>query len=498
MSRANMIQKMGRESLLAFCISQSENFETPAHIRQIAEKLEAVERGEINRLMIFMPPRHGKSHLATENYPAWFLGRNPDKNVILASYGQNLANDFGRKVKNKIESPIYREIFSDVQLSKDSKSKSQFSLTTGGSYFAVGVGGAITGRGGDLIICDDLIKNSDEARSTTYQNSQREWYQTTLRTRLMPGGAIVLIMTRWSDKDIASWILENDDEGEWEVLSLPAISEDGKALWPERYPIDELHRLKKQLGSKNFSSLYQQQPSPDEGNVIKRNWIKYYRKVPEFIGRTVISVDTTFTDRPTSDNCAICVLGRSRSSENIYVLDFKVDKMNFVKALENIKKMKEKFPKATVVIEKSANGEALIETLRTNTSDVIGVSPKGSKVSRILNVAPSIEAGQVFFPSPDIRFDVSDQIEELVTFPDGKHDDFCDSLSQGILRLRSTFHEKFIDDLIKNYDEFGNPIDEKPKKLDIREQMWPDVDWKAEDNHEPRLDNGGQWDWIGF
>lgn len=151
-----------------------------------------------------MPPRHGKSHMASEMFPAWYMGKNPQKNVILASYGQSLANDFGRKVKNQIAGEVFQEVFDDIQLSQDSKSKSQFSLNTGGSYFAVGVGGSITGRGGDLIICDDLIKNSDDARSTTYQHSLREWYRTTLRTSLMPGGAIILIMTRWSDKDIAS------------------------------------------------------------------------------------------------------------------------------------------------------------------------------------------------------------------------------------------------------------------------------------------------------
>lgn len=482
MNREHLIARAGQESLLAYCIAQNDKFLTPKHIKQIAKKLEAIEQGDIKRLMIFTAPRHGKSHLGTEMFPSWYLGRNPTKNVILASYGQSLANDFGRRVKNQIDGPIYKEIFDDVQLSQDSKSKSHFSLTKGGSYYAVGVGGAITGRGGHLIICDDLIKNSEEARSTVYQNNLREWYQTTLRTRLMTDGAIVLIMTRWSEKDIASWIIENDTDGEWDILTLPAISDNGEALWPEKYPIEELNKLKKQLGTKNFNALYQQIPSPDEGNVIKRDWLRYYRKLPANIKNVVISVDTTFTDRPTSDNCAICVLGRSVNSESIYLIDFKVDKMNFMDALGNIQKMYKKYPQSTVIIEKSANGLALIETLKRFIPKVLGITPKGSKLTRILNVSPLFESGQIYFPHPEMRFDVSDVIEELVTFPDGKHDDFCDSLSQGILRLSTAPSEKMYSDLIDSLD--GPP---KPEK-DFRKWFWKDVDWDEQDAHDPYED----------
>lgn len=485
MSRESLVKRMGQESLLAYSIAQSDKFETPKHINLIAKKLEAVERGEIKRLCIFMPPRHGKSHMASEMFPAWYMGRNPQKNVILASYGQSLANDFGRKVKNQIAGEVFQEVFDDIQLSQDSKSKSQFSLNTGGSYFAVGVGGSITGRGGDLIICDDLIKNSDDARSTTYQHSLREWYRTTLRTRLMPGGAIILIMTRWSDKDIASWILENDKEGEWDVLSLPAISDDGEALWPEKFSLKDLETIKHEQGTLNFNAMYQQKPSPDEGNVIKRQWIRYYRTLPEPLDMMVISVDTTFTDRATSDNCAITVLGRKRSSQMIYLVDYHVDKMNFVAALNNIKNMHQKYPKATVVIENSANGRALIETLRIKMPNVVGVNPKGSKVSRILNIAPSFESGQIILPHPDIRFDIGDVVEELATFPSSKYDDTVDSISQGVLRLRYSSGERMLEDLLEKYDENGNPIGVTPVQNDIRKLMWPDHDWDLEDIKDP-------------
>lgn len=377
---------------------------------------------------------------------------------------------------------MYQEIFKEVELSKDSNSKSQFTLNQGGSYFAVGVGGAITGRGGDLILCDDVVKNADEARSSTYQNNLREWWGTTLYTRLMKDAAVVLVNTRWSDKDLASWILENDFNGEWEVLCLPAISDDGEALWPERYPLSALEVIKREAGTKNFNSLYQQRPSPEEGNVIKREWLKYYRKLPEKLDKIVISVDTSMQESASADNCAITVLARSRASQIVYLLDFHIAKMGFVSALNNIKKMHSKYPRSTIVIENTANGSALIETLKMTTPNVIGVNPKGSKVSRILNIAPSFEAGQIIFPHRDIKLEVENVIEELVTFPDAKHDDFCDSLSQGVLRLRASGAEMRLNQLIDEYDENGIPFTEKKPETDIRKIFWDHVDWDLEDS----------------
>ena len=488
MNRDELVKRLGQNKLIPFCISQESNFETPDHIRKISDLLEQVENGKIKRLIINMPPRHGKSYLATELFPAWYLGRNPTKNVISVSYNQDLANDFGRKVRNRIASDSYTPVFDEVALAQDSKSSSKFSLNQGGNYFAVGVGGPLTGRGADLMIMDDVIKNADEARSSTYQNKIIEWYQTTFRTRLMPDGAIILIMTRWTDRDLTNWIIENDKEQEWVHISLPAISNDNLALWPDRYPLDELERIKRELGTKNFNALYQQRPAPDEGNIIKREWIKHFETLPIQPDQVVISVDTTFSNNPTSDYCVLCVLARSRKSEDIYVLDVVRKKMGYVDAYNEIKKLSAKYPNSSILIEQSANGHSLIETLRPTTPNVIGIIPKGNKVSRIASIAPTFEAGQVHIISPKVNGQIEECIEELACFPDGKNDDFCDALSQGLLRLRSTARTKFFDQLIYDYDKVMSNIQNDSRPKDIREQMWPDHDWELEDSLTP-MDN---------
>lgn len=484
MSRDLMLQKMGHESLIPFCISQEENFQTPNHIKQIAALLEKVERGEIKNLMINMPPRHGKSFLATELFPSWYLGRNPNKNVILASYSQSLADDFGRKVRNRIDSPHYQEIFPEVRLAQDSKAASRFSTVQGGMYYSVGAGGALTGRGADIILIDDLIKNAEEARSVTFQKRHIDWYQTTLRTRLHPNGAIILVMTRWSDKDLASWILDNDKNGEWTVLSLPAISEDETALWPERYPIEELHRLQNEMGTKNFNALYQQKPSPDEGNIIKRDWLKFYEKMPEKMDNIVITVDTTFTNKPTSDYCAICVLGRNRKSQRLYLLDFARRRMSYIEAYNAIIEMYHKYNGSTIVIEESGNGYSLIETLQRVIPRVVGYNPRGSKESRISSMAPSFEAGQILFPSPKINSAINDCVEELVSYPDSRNDDFSDALAMAVNRLHTTRREMLFDELIENYDENFN-LKGTSQKQDIKRMIWSDHDWDAEEAKDP-------------
>lgn len=268
--------------LIAYSAYQWPGYRDAAHHRLIARKLEAVERGEIQRLMISMPPRHGKSMLASEFFPAWYLGRNPDHYVIAATYAQELADDFGRKVRNQIADPSFGSIFPGVGLKSDSTSSRRFHVTqpldsfsTGqnGAYFAVGVGGPLTGRGAHLLLIDDPVKNREEADSELIRKKTKDWYTSTAYTRLMPGGRVVIIQTRWHEDDLSGWQLaEHADEG-WEVLSLPAINDAGVALWPEQYDVPALERIRANLGPRDWSALYQQRPAPDSGDYFKAEWL---------------------------------------------------------------------------------------------------------------------------------------------------------------------------------------------------------------------------------
>lgn len=238
--------------------------------------LEAVERDEIDRLMIFMPPRHGKSELASRRFPARYLGKHPRRQIIAASYNSDLATDFGRDVRNIVGSPEYGEVFPGVGLRPDSKAADRMNTNHGGVYIAAGVGTASTGRGAHLGLIDDPFKDRADADSELQRERVWSWYRSTFFTRLMPGGAIVLIQTRWHEDDLAGRLLEQDgrieDGGEWHVLDLPAIGDDGKALWPEWYDLPALERIKRTIGPREWSALYMQRPQPDEGTFFQRDW----------------------------------------------------------------------------------------------------------------------------------------------------------------------------------------------------------------------------------
>lgn len=277
--------------LASYACYQWPGYKLAAHHRLIARHLEAVERGDIKRLMITMPPRHGKSMLASEFFPAWYIGRNPDHYVVTATYAQELADDFGRKVKNQIEDDSYKAIFPGVSLADDSKSAKRFHIdgntggyehSTGqrGAFYAVGVGGPLTGRGAHLLLIDDPVKNREDAESEVIRKKTKDWYTSTAYTRLMPGGRIVVIQTRWHEDDLAGWLQEEHKHEGWVVLDLPAINDDGEALWPEQYDIPALEQIKRALPPRDWSALYQQRPSPDTGDYFKREWIRQVDKLP--------------------------------------------------------------------------------------------------------------------------------------------------------------------------------------------------------------------------
>lgn len=229
--------------------------------------------------MIFMPPRHGKSELASKRFPAWCLGRQPRRQIIAASYNSDLANDFGRNVRNIVAEPEFGQVFPGVSLAPDSQAANRMNTNHRGTYVAAGVGTAVTGRGADIALIDDPFKDREEADSERRRELVWDWYRSTLFTRLMPGGAIVLIQTRWHEDDLAGRLLEHEG-GQWDILDLPAINDAGEALWPEWYPLAALERIKATVGPREWSALYQQKPQPDEGTYFKREWFKEWTELP--------------------------------------------------------------------------------------------------------------------------------------------------------------------------------------------------------------------------
>lgn len=274
-------RRSARASPLAFTQYTMPAYKAGDHLRLLSEKLIQVERGEIDRLMVCMPPRHGKSELSTRRFAAWYLGRNPTRQVITASYSADLAeNDFGRKVRNIIASPEFSNVFPAVSLARDSGAKDQFALNQGGIYVAAGVDGGITGKGADLAIIDDPIKGRQQAESAVVRDSVWDWYRSVLYTRLMPGGAVLLILTRWHPDDLAGRLIRAQKNGGdcWDVVDLPAFADSdddalgrriGEPLWPDRYPAPALRRIERTLGPREWAALYQQKPTEAEGNLFK-------------------------------------------------------------------------------------------------------------------------------------------------------------------------------------------------------------------------------------
>ena len=321
-----------KDSLASFCEYESGGlWQRAAHLDLLCDKLEAVERGEIKRLCVLMPPRHGKSEVVSRHFPAWYFGRNPDKEMIFASYNNTLARDMSRDARR-----IFRDAVSKLwglALSSESKAVESWQIEGHrGKFQSSGIGGAITGRGAAVAIVDDPEKGLDEAESPAYQRYKWNWYRSTLRTRLAPGGAIVIVATRWAKKDLVGKILDEAGKGgeRWEVIKLPAIAEEndllgravGEPLWPERFPLSELEAIKKSLGGRLWNGLYQQDPEEDvEGALWRREeMLDAYRvtKHPPLL-RVVVSVDPSGSGRPTADEVGIGVAGLGRDRHG-YVL----------------------------------------------------------------------------------------------------------------------------------------------------------------------------------
>lgn len=449
----------------------------------ICDKLEAVERGEIDRLMIFMPPRHGKSELASRRFPAWYIGRNPKKQIITASYGADLATDFGRDVRNIVSSPEYASIF-DTKLRDDSRAANRWNTQEGGSYVAVGVSGPIGGRGADIALIDDPFKDRQDADSEVIRERVWRWYQSTLYTRLMPGGAIIVIQTRWHEDDLSGRLLDRQDKGgdKWEVLDLPA-EDNGKALWPEWYPMEALNRIKAAIGPRDWSALFQQRPTPDEGVFFKREnfWrydiksmpaVRKYQTADFAVTDEAEATDPDYTEIGIHGTASVEINGVEATKLYLCLDGWSGRKapQDWVHEYFNLQKRHKpdcEFSEVGV-IRRSIEGLLKQQRLKRKAFGHIEWMPHiGDKIANARALQQLSSMGLVGLPNNEYG---DYCLEQLIKFPAGKHDDAVDMMAM-IARAIYEAHPMLTTPKVKS------------KTRDRYDEGWDDTsaadDWRA-------------------
>jgi predicted phage terminase large subunit-like protein len=397
-----------------------------------------------------MPPRHTKSEFASYLLPAWFLGKYPHKKVIQTSHTAELAVGFGRKVRNLVDQEVYTKIFPGVGLQADSKAAGRWATNKGGDYFAIGVGGAVTGKGADLLIIDDPHSEQEAALAETnpeIYDKTYEWYTSGPRQRLQPGGAIVVVMTRWSKRDLTGQVLKAEAQRggeEWEVIDFPAILPSGNPLWPEFWALTELQALKKELPNSKWMAQYMQQPTSETSAIVKREWWQVWEKEdPPFCDFTLMSWDTAFEKTNRSDYSACTTWGvfyqdnpeTGKTDTNIILLNAFRDRMEFPELKRVAIEQYRDWEPDSVIIEKKASGAPLIYEMRAMGIPVQEFTPvKGNdKISRLNAVSDVFASGRVWAPNTSWAEEV---IDEVASFPSGEHDDYVDSVSLALMRFR--------------------------------------------------------------
>ena len=438
-----ILREKAQNNFMPFVHHVYENFIEGRHHLEIAEKLEKVATGEITRLIVNMPPRHSKSELASYLMPAWFLGRNPKLKIIQATHNTELAVRFGRKVRDLIDSERYGHIFPDTDLKPDSKAAGRWETSAGGEYFAAGVGAAVTGRGADLFIIDDPHSEQD-AMSEGRLEEAYEWYTSGPRQRLQPGGKIIVVMTRWGLRDLTGRLIKAQGSDvlsdQWEVVEFPAILPSENPLWPEFWKKDDLLKVKASLPVQKWGAQWQQQPTAEEGAIVKKEWWKVWKQedIPE-VDYIIQSYDTAFSKKESADYSAITTWGVFRSEEtgadNIILMDASRGRWNFPELKEKALEENEYWQPDMMIVEAKASGLPLTDELRRAGIPIMNYTPsKGrDKVTRMHTVAPLFEAGMVWAPEKHFADEV---IDECMAFPNGEHDDYVDSMTMALIRFR--------------------------------------------------------------
>jgi predicted phage terminase large subunit-like protein len=421
-----------------------------SHHEIMASAFDRIAAGTLKRLIVNMPPRHTKSEFASYLLPAYIMGKKPDTKIIQATHTGELAVRFGRKVRNLMDLDRYKEVFSGVALKADSKAAGRWDTDAGGEYFAVGVGGAMTGRGADMLIIDDPHSEQD-AQSALALDNAWEWYTSGPRTRLQPGAAIVIVMTRWGTKDLTARLLKaqsTNNADQWEVIEFPAVFDEGeeneRALWPSFWKLEELRAVRASMSLQKWNAMYQQRPTADEGAILKREWWKLWEHdhLPD-VEYIIQSYDTAYSKKETADYSVITTWGvffpTEDSGPNIMLMDVRKGRWDFPDLKRQAKEQYDYWQPDNVLIEAKATGTTLQQELRRMGIPVTMYSPGGrragqDKVSRANSVAPILESGMVWATDDDWAQDL---IEECAAFPNGDNDDQVDSTTQALTRFRA-------------------------------------------------------------
>ena len=436
-----------RSKFLNFVNEVWPTFISGRHHARMAEAFERVARGECKRLIINMPPRHTKSEFASYLLPAWFLGKFPHKKVIQASHTAELAVGFGRKVRNLVDSDVYRSIFPDLNLQSDSKAAGRWNTSKGGDYFAIGVGGAVTGKGADVLIIDDPHSEQEAALAQInpdIYDKVYEWYTSGPRQRLQPGGSIVIVMTRWSLRDLTGQVIKSaaarggDD---WEVIEFPAILPSGNPLWPEFWSMDELSKLRQELPNSKWMAQYQQQPTSEQSAIVKREWWKIWEKEdPPPCDYILQTWDTAFEKNTRADYSACTTWGiwynpDDNDQPNIILLNSFKERMEWVELKKTAFQHYKDWEPDSILIEKKATGAPLIYEFRAMGIPAQEFTPsKGQdKISRLNAVSDLIASGKVWVPQT--RW-AEELVDEIASFPSGEHDDLVDATTLALMRFR--------------------------------------------------------------
>ena len=445
--QALKVQK-AQDSYMGFVQHMWPAFIEGRHHKIMAEAFEKIARGELKRLIINMPPRHTKSEFASYLLPAWFLGQYPEKKIIQTAHTAELSVGFGRKVRNLVDSDDFKKVFPKLALRADSKAAGRWSTNMGGEYFAIGVGGAVTGKGADLLIIDDPHSEQEgQSIDPAVFDRTYDWYTSGPRQRLQPGGAIVIVMTRWHMRDLTGKIIKASVQrkgvDEWEVIEFPAIMPSGKPLWPEFWNLAELTALQNELPAPKWNAQYQQNPTAEEGALVKREWWKRWEKDhPPQCEFVIQSWDTAFLKTQRADYSACTTWGvfyipndDGVTIPNIILLDAYKERLEFPELKKKAFDMWQEVQPDAFIIEGKAAGMPLIFELRAMGIPVSEYTPSrgNDKIARVNAIADLFASGVVW--CPETRF-AENVIEEFASFPAGEHDDLVDSSTQALLRFR--------------------------------------------------------------
>lgn len=443
------------KNFLSFVREMWPGFIPGRHHAVVAKKFEEIAEGKLKRLIICMPPRHTKSELGSYLLPAWFLGKFPGKKIIQTSNTAELAVGFGRKVRNLIDGERYQSVFPNVALRQDSKAAGRWATNHNGEYFAIGVGGTVTGKGADLLIIDDPHSEQEAALAATNPDvfdKVYEWYSSGPRQRLQPGGAIVIIMTRWSKRDLVAQVLKAEAQrgGEgWEIIEFPAIMPSGNPLWPEFWPINELEALRSELPNSKWQAQYQQNPTSDSAAIVKREWWKIWpEENPPHCEFILQAWDTAFEANKRADYSACTTWGvftapdsTGQDQTNLILLNAFKDRLEFPDLKRRVLEEYKEWTPDSLIIEKKASGAPLIYELRKMGVSVQEYTPvrgaannPNTKVTRLNAVSDLFASGRIW--APDRRW-AEEVIDEVASFPNSEHDDLTDTVSLALMRFRS-------------------------------------------------------------